>query len=120
KHNNFLDTVDAVISNAKKEGVIHLYAEGESFSGRRIRINGKDHFHFGTTGYLGLEQDVRLKEAAVNAIWKYGTQFPLSKTYISHPLYMELEERVSKMYNNPIIITKNSTLGHMAVIPCII
>ncbi len=120
KHNNFLDTVDAVISNAKKEGVIHLYAEGESFSGRKIRINGKDHFHFGTTGYLGLEQDERLKQAAVDAIWKYGTQFPLSKTYISHPLYLELEQRVSKMYNNPIIITKNSTLGHMAVIPCIV
>ncbi len=120
KHNNFLDTVDAVISNAKKEGVIHLYAEGESFSGRKIRINGKDHFHFGTTGYLGLEQDKRLKQAAVNAIWKYGTQFPLSKTYISHPLYRGLEEQVSKMYNNPVIITKNSTLGHMAVIPCIV
>ncbi len=120
KHNNFLDTVDAVLSNAKKEGVIHLYAEGESFSGRKIRINGKDHFHFGTTGYLGLEQDERLKQAAVNAIWKYGTQFPLSKTYISHPLYRELEEKVSKMYNNPVIITKNSTLGHMAVIPCIV
>lgn len=120
KHNNFLDTVDAVISNAKQEGVVHLYAEGDSFNGRKIRIKGKDHFHFGTTGYLGLEQDDRLKQAAIIAIQRYGTQFPLSKTYISHQLYRELEERVYKMYNNPIIITKNSTLGHLAVIPCII
>lgn len=120
KHNNFLDTVDAVISNAKKEGVIHLYAEGTSFKGRKIQIKGRELYHFGTTGYLGLEQDNRLKQAAINAVWKYGTQFPLSKTYISHPLYMELEEKVSRMYNNPIIITKNSTLGHMAVIPCIV
>lgn len=120
KHNNFLDTVDSVISNAKKEGVIHLYAEGDIFTGRKIGINGKELFHFGTTGYLGLEQDERLKNAAIDAIRKYGTQFPLSKTYISHPLYRGLEERISKMYNNPVIITKNSTLGHMAVIPCII
>lgn len=120
KHNNFLDTVDAVISNAKQEGVVHLYAEGENFNGRKIRIKGKDHFHFGTTGYLGLEQDERLKQAAISAIQRYGTQFPLSKTYISHQLYRELEERIYSMYKNPIIITKNSTLGHLAVIPCII
>ena len=120
KHNNFLDTVDSVISNAKKEGVIHLYAEGDNFTGRKIGVNGTELFHFGTTGYLGLEQDERLKNAAIDAIRKYGTQFPLSKTYISHPLYRGLEELISKMYNNPVIIMKNSTLGHMAVIPCII
>jgi 7-keto-8-aminopelargonate synthetase-like enzyme len=39
-------------------------------------------FHFGTTGYLGLEQDIRLKEAAIAAINNYGT-IPLSKSYIS-------------------------------------
>jgi len=120
KHNNFLDTVDDVISNAKMAGVLHLYAEGKEFKGRKIRVNGKDLFHFGTTGYLGLEQDERLKDAAIRAIQQYGTQFPLSKSYISHPLYRELEEKIFQMYNNPIIITKNSTLGHMAVIPCVV
>lgn len=25
KHNNFIDTVDEVFSNAKKEGILHLY-----------------------------------------------------------------------------------------------
>ncbi len=117
KHNNFLDTVDEVISNATKAGVIHLNAEGTHLNGRKIKIKGNDSFHFGTTGYLGLEQDDRLKQAAVDAIIKYGTQFPLSKTYISHPLYSALEGKMTSIYDHPIIITKNSTLGHMAVIP---
>lgn len=117
KHNNFLDTVNEVFTDAKNEGVLHLYAEGENFSGRSIGIKNKKLFHFGTTGYLGLEQDIRLKEAAIDAIRKYGTQFPLSKSYISNPLYRELEEKVTQMYGNPIIITKNSTLGHLGVIP---
>ena len=117
KHNNFLDTVDEVFSAAKQEGVLHLYAEGEVFTGRRIRVKQKDLYHFGTTGYLGLEQDERLKEAAIEAIFKYGTQFPLSKSYISNPLYHTLEEKVTQMYDSPIIITKNSTLGHLGVIP---
>jgi len=117
KHNNFIDTVDEVFSGAKKEGVLHLYAEDEYLNGRTIQIKGKKMFHFGTTGYLGLEQDIRLKEAAIAAIQKYGTQFPLSKSYISNPLYAELEAKIETMYGIPPIITKNSTLGHMAVIP---
>lgn len=117
KHNNFLDTVNEVFTDAKEEGVLHLYAEGETFNGRTIGIKNRSLFHFGTTGYLGLEQDVRLKEAAIDAIRKYGTQFPLSKSYISNPLYRKLEEKVTEMYGHPIIITKNSTLGHIGVIP---
>ncbi|WP_417875225.1 aminotransferase class I/II-fold pyridoxal phosphate-dependent enzyme [Xanthomarina gelatinilytica] len=117
KHNNFLDTVNEVFTDAKQEGVLHLYAEGESFNGRTIGVKNRVLFHFGTTGYLGLEQDERLKDAAVDAIRKYGTQFPLSKSYISNPLYRNLEEKVTDMYGHPIIITKNSTLGHIGVIP---
>ncbi|PIV94645.1 MAG: aminotransferase class I/II [Flavobacteriaceae bacterium CG17_big_fil_post_rev_8_21_14_2_50_33_15] len=117
KHNNFLNTVHEVFTDAKQEGIMHLYAEGESFTGRTIGVKNRQLFHFGTTGYLGLEQDSRLKAAAMDAICKYGTQFPLSKSYISNPLYSQLEDKLTAMYQNPIIITKNSTLGHMGVIP---
>lgn len=120
KHNNFIDTVDTVFSNAKEKGILHLYAEGEYLNGRSIKINGNEMLHFGTTGYLGLEQDKRLKDAAISAITNYGTQFPLSKTYLSHPLYAELESKIEQMYSIPPIITKNSTLGHMAIIPTLI
>ena len=120
KQNDFIGTVNEVITAAKEAGVVHLHAGGDSFNGRKIQIGGKEHFHFGTTGYLGLEQDQRLKLAAIKAIEDYGTQFPLSKSYISHPLYAALEERVEEMYGQPVIITKNSTLGHIAVIPSIV
>ena len=120
KKNDFISTVNEVINGAKEAGVVHLQAEGSFLNGRKIMINGKEHFHFGTTGYLGLEQDKRLKKAAILGIRNYGTQFPLSKSYISHPLYATLEEKVEEMYGQPIIITKNSTLGHIAVIPSVV
>lgn len=120
KHNNFIDTVDEVLSGAKEVGVLHLYAEDKKLSGRTIKIKGKEMYHFGTTGYLGLEQDDRIKEAAIQAIKDYGTQFPLSKSYISHPLYSELETKIEQMYGIPPIITKNSTLGHLAIIPTLL
>lgn len=120
KHNSFIDSIDEIIKNAKEKGVVHLYADNQILRGRKISINKQELLHFGTTGYLGLEQDPRLKEAAIDAIYSYGTQFPLSKTYISHPLYATLEDKIQEMYNYPIIITKNSTLGHLAVIPTVI
>ena len=120
RHNNFLETVNELIGDATREGVLHLYAEGNEFNGRHIGIGGKSLYHFGTTGYLGLEQDIRLKTAAIHAIERFGTQFPLSKSYISHPLYEELEALLEEMYGYPVIVTKNSTLGHLGVIPSIV
>ena len=120
KHNNFIDTVDEVLSGAKEVGVLHLYAEDKKLTGRTIQIKGKEMYHFGTTGYLGLEQEDRIKEAAIQAIRDYGTQFPLSKSYISHPLYSELEAKIEEIYGIPPIITKNSTLGHLAIIPTLL
>ena len=120
KHNNFLDTVDEIFTDAKNQGVFHLYTEDEAYTGRHLQINGKKLYHFGTTGYLGLEQDERLKLAAVDAIMKYGTQFPLSKTFVSFVLYKELEELLHKMYKNPVLVAKNSTLCHLGSIPSIV
>ena len=117
QHHNFLNTVHEVFTDAREAGVLHLYAGGNTFSGRTITVAGRELFHFGTTGYLGLEQDARLKKAAIRAIERYGTQFPLSKSYISNPLYAELEAKIRKMYQSPIVITKNSTLGHLGAIP---
>lgn len=70
KHNNFIDTVDEVLSGAKKEGVLHLYVEDEILTGRTIQIKGKEMFHFGTTVYLGFEQVSPSNHIKAN-IWMY-------------------------------------------------
>ena len=120
KHNNFLDTVDQVFTHAKEMKILHLKAGGLYFDGRFIEVEGKKLYHFGTTGYLGLEQDGRLKMAACEAINKYGTQFPLSKSYIAHPLYEELEDLLHELYGREVIVAKNATLAHMAALPVLV
>lgn len=97
KHNHFIDTVDEMLAMAKNEGTIHLYAKDKILTGRTLQINDTALFYFATTSYLGLECCNRLKDAAISAIAKYGTEFPVSKTYLSHPLYL----RISMMpWNN--------------------
>ncbi|WP_258097763.1 aminotransferase class I/II-fold pyridoxal phosphate-dependent enzyme [Marinoscillum pacificum] len=120
RHNNFIDTLVDLSAHASKQGVILLDIEDEKFSGRQIKVANKHLYYFGTTGYLGLELDHRIKQAAIEAILAYGTQFPLSKTYIAHPLYKTLKERLFQMYGYEVLVTKNSTLGHIGVIPSLI
>lgn len=120
RHNHVLDTIDEVLTNSKDRGILHLYSEDDFYTGRTFRIKGKDLLNFGTTSYLGLAQDTRLIQGAVQAILKYGTQFPLSKTYISCALYQEIEDLLHKMYGYPVVITKNSTLAHIGVIPSVV
>ena len=44
KHNNFIDTVDEVLSGAKREGVLHLYAEDKILTGRTSKLRERKCF----------------------------------------------------------------------------
>ena len=61
-HNNAFETINNWIEQARESGAVHLYAQDKSLSGKELLINGKKCFHFATTGYLGLEQDGRIKK----------------------------------------------------------
>lgn len=69
---------------------------------------------------MGLETDERLKEAAIDAIRKYGIQYPSSRAYVSSTLYVELEELVRRMFNAPIVLASSLSIGHHGVMPVIL
>lgn len=58
---------------AQAKGIYPYYKPIESEQGTVVKINGKDVLMFGSNSYLGLANDSRLKEAAIEAIKKYGT-----------------------------------------------
>ncbi|MEM9389117.1 MAG: aminotransferase class I/II-fold pyridoxal phosphate-dependent enzyme [Bacteroidota bacterium] len=120
RHNNIIDTVDEIFSLAKDQGSLHLYADDIELDGRFLSINNNKALHFGTCGYMGLENHPDLVNGAIQAINRYGVQFPMSKTYVSNPLYTELEHLIEKMYDAPVVISKNCTLSHLAVVPTLI
>ncbi|TPE44335.1 bifunctional aminotransferase class I/II-fold pyridoxal phosphate-dependent enzyme/GNAT family N-acetyltransferase [Pontibacter mangrovi] len=120
RHNNILDTVDSVLSVSKKNGIIHLHAQDDMLTGQHLTLKGRKVLHFGTCGYLGLEHHPALKQGAIEAIQRYGTQFPMSRTYVSNPLYAELEQMIQAMYQAPAVISKNCTLAHLTTIPSLI
>jgi 7-keto-8-aminopelargonate synthetase-like enzyme len=120
RYSGFIDIVNEFITIGRSKGIVHQFTEDEAFDGRHITLNGKNMINFGSCSYLGLETDGRIKEAAIDAIRRYGSQFSSSRTYTSFTLYKELEELLDQMFGAHVILSTSSTLGHRSVIPILI
>ncbi|MFK7922302.1 MAG: aminotransferase class I/II-fold pyridoxal phosphate-dependent enzyme [Bacteroidia bacterium] len=108
------------VGQAVKSGVAHLSTEDDFLDGRQIKLDGKSCINFGSCSYLGLELDPRMKNAAIEAVNKFGTQFSSSRAYVSLGLYEELEHYLEQMFEAPVIVSASTTLGHLSTIPVIV
>ncbi|RLD63742.1 MAG: 8-amino-7-oxononanoate synthase, partial [Bacteroidetes bacterium] len=57
----------------KKKGIYSFYHSIESGQDTVVRLNGREVLMFGSNSYLGLTNHPKLKDAAQQAINKYGT-----------------------------------------------
>jgi 7-keto-8-aminopelargonate synthetase-like enzyme len=115
-----LEIIDSTVEEGKARGVLQLRAEDEQLDGRTILINGEPKLHFASCSYLGLELDPRLKEGAIDALSRYGTQFSSSRAFLSAPAYQELESLTDQIFDAHTIVTPSTTLGHLATLPILI
>lgn len=108
-------------SLARGRGLVCRVAEDDAFDGRCITLDGRRLVNFGSCSYLGLETDTRLKDAACQAVLRYGVQFSTSRAYVTVPLYRELEEQVSVMVGGaPVVIAPTTSLAHLSAIPVLV
>jgi len=108
------------MSHAIARGVGHLVAEDAALGGRLVTLHGRPHVNFGSCSYLGLETDARLKDAACDAVARYGVQFSSSRAYVSCPPYAELERLLHAMFGAPLVVAQTTTLAHFAALPILI
>ncbi|MEB3196179.1 MAG: aminotransferase class I/II-fold pyridoxal phosphate-dependent enzyme [Candidatus Sericytochromatia bacterium] len=117
---DYLDACDRSLGQAAQRGLMYRTAEDQACDGRLITLDGEPLLQFASGSYLGLEMDPRLKAGAIDAIQRYGTQFPSSRAFVSAPLYAELEERLGAIFGTPTLATASSTLAHLAAIPVLV
>ena len=120
KHEMVLGMISEVASITTKLGIVHNIIEDDELDGRHIKIDGNDLLYFGSCGYLGLEFDSRLKEGAIDAINRYGTQFSSSRAYVSSVFYKTSEELLSAMFRKPVILLQSLTLAHISNVPILV
>jgi len=89
-----------VPQHVMKAGLYPYFRVIESDQDTEVLINGKKVLMFGSNSYLGLTNHPRIKEAAKNAIDKYGTGCAGSR-FLNGTLdiHIELENRLAKLMN---------------------
>lgn len=119
-HNNSLDTIDALFTEAKNKGIMHLVSDVLETQDYKLCINGTKMLNFGSCGYMGLESDQRLKDGAIDFIQKYGTQYGISRGFLSSGINEELENYLAKIFGRSVITYSSTSSAHISVIPTII
>jgi len=81
---------------AKEAGIYPYFREIESDQDTEVSIGGKKVLMFGSNAYLGLTNHPKVKEAAIDAIRKYGTGCAGSR-FLNGTLdiHVQLEERLA-------------------------
>jgi 7-keto-8-aminopelargonate synthetase-like enzyme len=115
-----LDAMDELISEGIRRGIGHLTAEDDTLDGRTVRVSGRDVVHFGSCSYLGLETDARLRDGAIDAVCRFGTQFASSRAFVSAPQYEELEGLLATILRGHVLCAPTTTLAHLAALPVLI
>ena len=117
---NWITAIDKIVSEGVSHGLAQLTTEDEFYNGRTICVNGKHLLNFALCNYLGLELDSRLKQGTIDAVTRYGTQFAISRSYLSTTPYMELEAMLEELFEGYALATPTTTLGHIAALPVLI
>ena len=113
---NFKNEINSVIKKIeglKRQNYYFYMRNLESFSGPRVKINGREMIMLGSNNYLGLTNHPKVKKAAIEAIKKYGTGSGgarlLSGTFRLHE---ELEKEIAKFKGTESAVVFNT--GFMA------
>ncbi|MGA2603080.1 MAG: 8-amino-7-oxononanoate synthase [Verrucomicrobiia bacterium] len=93
---NLHDQLGAELHKTRAEGLYRILRTVSSAQGPRLQIDGRELLNFSNNDYLGLANDPVLKQAAVEAIEKYGVGAGASRL-VSGNLqpYEELERKLA-------------------------
>ena len=105
----------------KAKGIYPYYRPIESGQDPVVDMKGKKVLMFGSNSYLGLSDDPRLKEAAIEAIKKYGTSCSGSR-FLNGTLdiHLELEEKLAKLVGKDEAVTYSTGFQtNLGVVSCL-
>jgi 7-keto-8-aminopelargonate synthetase-like enzyme len=117
---HLVELIDRSTTQAAAAGAILLDADGPSSDGRHVNLEGASLLNFGSCSYLGLELRPELRDGVVDAVSRYGTQFPFSRIYLGCPLYAELESLLDRITGGHALVAANTTLAHQSALPVLI
>ncbi|MDP2939194.1 MAG: 8-amino-7-oxononanoate synthase [Candidatus Omnitrophota bacterium] len=93
----------------KQQGLLRNLRLLEGEQEVRVKIDGRNVINFCSNNYLGLANDPRLKDAAIEAIKKYGLGSGASRLVCGNMvLHKKLEEKIAEFKNQEACLVFNS------------
>ena len=118
---HWVEMIDRSAMQAEAAGVILQNADRSTYDGRHVNVDGASLLNLVPCGYLGLELLGELRQGAIDAMHRYGTQFPFSRVYLACPLYAELESLLGRMTGGHVLADLlNTTLAHQSALPVLV
>jgi 8-amino-7-oxononanoate synthase len=107
-----------LMETARRQDLMPYFRQVESESGPIVRMEGAERLMLGSNNYLGLTGDERVKQAARDALDRYGTGLTGSRLMNGTlPMHRELEEEIAAWME-----TEDSlvfTTGYQANLGCL-
>jgi glycine C-acetyltransferase len=109
------------LADLRSRGLYNEIEALESPNGPKITINGKTFINLSSNNYLGLATDSRLKDAAIQAINKYGVGAGAVRTINgTMDLHLKLEEKLAEFKHTEAAIAYQSGFNcNMAAISAV-
>src|SRR3954471_10124784 len=103
---------------AEREGLVPYFRQVESEAGPIVTMEGRERLMLGSNNYLGLTGDPRVKQAAREALERYGTALTGSRLMNGTiPLHHELEEEIAAWLGTEAALV--FTTGYQANVGCL-
>jgi len=103
---------------AREQDLMPYFRLLEGQAGPVVMMEGKERVQLGSNNYLGLTGDERVKQAARDALEKYGTALTGSRFLNGTiPLHLELEREIAEWMGSDDALV--FTAGYLANVGCI-
>src|SRR5690349_6688860 len=112
--------MDREMAAAERSGVALQTADNVMYEGRHVSLGGAPLLNFASCSYLGLELRPELKQGAIEAVTRFGTQFPFPRAMLQNPLYLELEAALGQITGGYPVIAASTSLGHISTLPVLV
>jgi 7-keto-8-aminopelargonate synthetase-like enzyme len=112
-----VDRIAQTVGEGRRLGVLMQRADAVPYDGRTVSIGGEPLLNFGGCSYLGLSVRDELRQGAIDAVHRYGTQLSFSRVYLECPLYAELEDLLSQITGGHALVAASTSLAHIAALP---
>jgi 8-amino-7-oxononanoate synthase len=107
-----------LLQAAREHDLVPYFRLIEGEAGPVVRMEGKERVMLGSNNYLGLNRDPRVKEAARDALERYGTALTGSRLLNGTlPLHLELERELAEWMGTEEALVY--TTGHQANVGCL-